>query len=156
MSNLRKGVICLPSLNPSGPGQHPALSVLGLDKIIFFGCNNWMIKYKTYYEWVVEWLDENDEIIDLDYREKLDDYQLHDLTLDEIKEHTPETVRLDFGLVVRIYEHFEDFEPDLLQQEYAYIENGNLPDRFEYGHPVPKYKRRELERFKKKHGDIFC
>lgn len=113
-----------------------------------------MIKYKTYYEWVVEPLDENDEIIDTDYREKLDDYQLSDLTLDEIKQHMPETVRLEFGLVVRIYEHFEDFEPDLLQQEYAYIENGNLPDRFEYGHPVPKYKRRELERFKKKHGDV--
>lgn len=143
-----------PFIKPVGAEVILGLYFLGLDKIIFFSCNNWMIKYKTKYEWVIEPLNENDDIIDPNYRENLDDYQPSDIKLDEVKKHMPETVRLEFALVVRIYKQEEDFEPDLLEQEYAYVENGNLPDRFEYGYPVPKYKRRELERFKKKHGDV--
>jgi hypothetical protein len=79
----------------------------------------------TYYEWVVEHIDDEGDIID----------GFHGQTLAEVADWlqaVPEGCTADFGLIRNQHVHWQ------LERSYAYVADGELPDEFDDGRKVPK------------------
>ena len=93
---------------------------------------------RVQYEWVIEYSDEWGDIIDLDHADPGD---LHDLLDCHENSHNPE-LRREFA-VQRILWTPEDGEQ---WREYAYFENGVLPDYCDLGSKVAKFILKEAER----------
>lgn len=86
------------------------------------------------YEWTMEDLDENCDVIDCDFSDKLDFF-------------SPPRPDQDLGLCRCEHDTFDD---DLKERSYAYVdkETGDLDTEFDDGRPVPKRLIAEFEKWR--------
>lgn len=91
---------------------------------------------KVQYEWDYETVDENGDVIDHCHNRKLSGFYPQDIT--------------DTLVLVRDTCEVEGGEFwGVLDRTHAYVENGELPDYFDDGYPVPKRFHAELKRYLK-------
>jgi hypothetical protein len=83
-----------------------------------------------YYEWAVEWLDDYDDIIDVD----------HFPRLRQAIHHAKEMAPLYHGdmAIALVYNRVSDFDQNVEDRQWAYLENGALPAAFDGGAKIPK------------------
>ncbi len=91
-------------------------------------------KREVYYEWVVEWCDKYEDIIDLDHADKFSQFTSSDF---EVKYEGGKT---DVALQRKV-----GCDADgMTEQAYAYVVDGKLPDEFDSGHKVPQQYKNQL------------
>lgn len=91
---------------------------------------------RFFYEWVIEDVDEHDDIINVDHADTYAQAQRSAaLPLSD------GIVRRDVGLV---YNLVNEIEKTTLERAWAYIEDGKLPATFDNGRAVPKRFRKEV------------
>jgi hypothetical protein len=96
----------------------------------------------VHYEWVVEELDDHDDIIECHYWDTPSEAaKLRD-------ELQAEGKRVDFGVCRRVGDNI-DGEVD---RQYAYLTVEGWPDAFEYGAAIPKYIRAQMDRIQSEVG----
>ena len=93
-----------------------------------------MARTFTTYEWVLETLDDDGDIVDVDHFDTLHDLVKHASDLD--------------GKRVALVKHtnLEYRDGEEIDRTYAYVEDGELYVQFEDGSTVPKAKRAEVAR----------
>lgn len=69
---------------------------------------------KVVYEWDIETIDENEDIMDHNHADKLDRH-------DKLKENER---------LVLVRDEFSSYDEDLESRTWAYVENGKLPEYF--------------------------
>ena len=93
-------------------------------------------KRQVHYEWVVEWMDEHGDILDLDHTDKLSGFP---------EDHLD--VRYEGGSTALALQRRAGCEAGGLDElGYAYVKDGVLPDEFDCFHKVPQRFRIQLSR----------
>lgn len=83
---------------------------------------------KTHYEWVVEEIDENDDVIDP---------MFSDTFKDAIVDANAIIVSPENNVFIGLVRYVFESDGNLAVREYAYIKNGILPTEFDDGHRIP-------------------
>mgnify|MGYP006919677575 CR=1 FL=1 len=81
---------------------------------------------RTHYEWLVEEIDAHGDILDIHHADTFADVWAWS------QRYPPsgDVVRHDIGLTRRIYEYFDGECGGMIDLEWAYLEDGVLPERF--------------------------
>jgi len=99
----------------------------------------------TNYEWVIEVIDENEDVIDPLFYDKLKDAIDNGIlpTVEEGQSWYPDykVIRVDVGLKRDLWRC-----DDLEHREYIYVEDGVLPEEFDNGWRVPQKYMKEFNR----------
>jgi len=84
----------------------------------------------VYYEWAVEWLDEWGDIVDVTHFTRLAEaVEHHDAWM---------AVRGKNMAICLVYNRVSDFDQNVEDRQWAYLENGLLPEAFDGGGKIPK------------------
>lgn len=87
------------------------------------------------YEWIVEEIDQYGDILDINY------FDTHEKAFQMIAREPPDSLNhYDIG-VVRDRFHPED-PNELVDRQWAYLDNGKLPTHFDGGALVPAFLRK--------------
>ena len=89
------------------------------------------MKLHTEYEWGYDVLDEHKDIIETAFADKLDTFKQNDVINHEL-------------CLIR---HVGNAERGLVDRQYAYVENGELPGEFDGGAKLPDCYREELTEY---------
>lgn len=101
-------------------------------------------RMRVSYEWVIETVDEYDDIVDLYHYTRLTDIGDHEMRLAlSSKRFTDSRFGAVFTRLGLIRDKGNQVE-GLIERRYAYVEGGALDERFEEGGAVPKRFSEEL------------
>jgi len=95
----------------------------------------------TRYEWVIETVDEYEDIREVNHADTLT-MALLDATL----EAEATGMRVDVGLV---RDALDNIDGSLKDRQWAYLEDGKLPEQFDGGASIPQRFKREVEKARK-------
>lgn len=90
------------------------------------------------YEWVVEWVDANDDI------EAVDHANTAAQAIKTMQDALDPGWRYEWGVVRNVWA--KDDPDDLRDRQWAYVDDGKLPDEFDGGGKVPARLRAELRK----------
>jgi len=93
------------------------------------------MRNKITYEWTLEILDDYGDIVDVHFFETLRDLLISKQDIDD-------DVNCDVGIV----KHLGNDADGIVDREYAYIEHGKLPEKFDGGYNMPKRFKKEFEK----------
>jgi len=91
------------------------------------------MKNRVHYEWAIEESDEHGDVLDVDHNSIARLLRGYDWPNDQ---------RLDLVLIY----NFGNEADGLLDRQWAYVKDGELPDEFDGGAVIPEEKRRQLRR----------
>ena len=95
---------------------------------------DFIMRNKITYEWTLEILDDYDDIVDVHFFETLCNLLIFKQDIDD--------VNCDVGIV----KHLGNDADGIVDREYAYINRGKLPEKFDGGYSVPKRFKKEFEK----------